>query len=393
MKRMVVVAILSAILATCATQEGRIDRRMEDGSEVVVNHLRPYLIKGEKTNFRLEDELIIDTGNPSLASKGVTRVDNFDANSRGDIFAICLDNKENLIFRFDRQGTLICSFGRRGQGPGEIQGCDCFWINSKDELLVSTSRKILFFNPDGELLKEIPLPIGVSSGTALDNGYFLLKDAPQPIDKASGRTISALCLYSPKFEKVIELEHAEYPDPGAPEIEAAYYKLLWHADSRRIITAAQKNTYEIRVYDLQGNLKRKILKSFHPISPTEEYKESYKKNLGPRMYEMLKDRISFPASLPPFHSFLADEEGRLLVMTYEQGEKPGENMHDIFNSQGILMHRKSLRRCLSNDNLNFSAMDYVLGRMKNGRFYCLRESEEGYHQLSVGRVAWERGEK
>ncbi|MEW5901910.1 MAG: hypothetical protein AB1715_10645, partial [Acidobacteriota bacterium] len=177
--------------------------------------------------------------------------------------------------------------------------------------------------------------------------------------------------------------------PGAGEIKAIYYKLLWHADSLRILTAAQRDVYEIRIYDLQGNLARKIVKSFDPVSPTQEYKESYRKNLGPRMYEMLKGRISFPASLPPFHAFFGDEEGRLFVMTYEEGLRPDEAMYDIFNGEGIFVGRKSLKRCLGNDSMQFSAMDYVLGRMKNGRLYYLRESDEGYHQLTVSRVVWE----
>jgi hypothetical protein len=146
MKKILIAALLSALLSACAPKEGQIEKRMEDGAEVVINHLQPYFVKGGNTNFRLEDELVIDTGDPILAGKGVTRIYNFDINSRGDIFILCLDNKDNLVFRFDTRGTLIHSFGRRGQGPGEIQGCDCFRINTKDELVISTSRKILFFS-------------------------------------------------------------------------------------------------------------------------------------------------------------------------------------------------------------------------------------------------------
>jgi hypothetical protein len=393
MRKILVSAILSALLSACAPKEGQIEKRTEDGAEIVINRLQPYSIKGENTNFRLEDELVIDTGDPIFAGKGVTRIYNFDINSRSEIFILCLDNKDSLVFRFDNRGTLIHSFGRRGQGPGEIQDCDCFRINAKDELVISTSRKILFFSADGEFLKEFPLPIGASSGTALDNGHFLLKDAPRPLDKASGKMVSALCLYDPQFRKIKELESVEYPDPGAQEIKAVYHKLLWHADSLRIVTAAQGDVYEIRVYDLQGNLVRKLVKAFDPVSPTDEYKESYRKNLGPRMSEMLKDRISFPASLPPFHAFFADEEGRIFVMTYEEGLRPDEAIYDILNGEGIFVGRQSLKKCLANDNLQFSAMDYVLARMKNGRLYYLRESEEGEHQLIVSRVTWESGIK
>jgi len=39
----------------------------------------------------------------------------------------------------------------------------------------------------------------------------------------------------------------------------------------------------------------------------------------------------------PCHSFFTDEQGRLYIMTYKDGENPGEKIFDIFNPDGVLM--------------------------------------------------------
>jgi hypothetical protein len=133
-----------------------------------------------------------------------------------------------------------------------------------------------------------------------------------------------------------------------------------------------------------------VRKVYKKIPPSDEYKEKYKNNLGPRMYELLKSRLHFPSSLPPFHYFLTDKEGRIFVMTYEEGEQPSEHIYDIFNPDGIFISRKSMKVCLSNDLMSFSAVDYVDGKMKNDRFYCHCEKESGYEELIVYKLSWNR---
>jgi len=45
----------------CGQKQQEIERYIEDGVEVIVNHLEPYKIKGKPTNLILEEEFTIDT--------------------------------------------------------------------------------------------------------------------------------------------------------------------------------------------------------------------------------------------------------------------------------------------------------------------------------------------
>jgi hypothetical protein len=80
----------------------------------------------------------------------------------------------------------------------------------------------------------------------------------------------------------------------------------------------------------------------------------------------------------------------MFVMSYEKGEKPGEHIYDIFNPEGIFILRKSLKTCLSNDFLSFSSVDYVDGKMKNNRFYCHHEKEDGTTEIIVNKISWSK---
>jgi hypothetical protein len=60
-------------------------------------------------------------------------------------------NRTNYIF--DRDGRLVRSFGKRGQGPGEVQDQKSFFLMGQKIVVVDTA-KIHYFSRDGEYLKS-----------------------------------------------------------------------------------------------------------------------------------------------------------------------------------------------------------------------------------------------
>ena len=60
---------------------------MEDGVEVIVNHLEPYKIKGEPSTLHLEEKFTLDTERDEIAEIGLTDTQDFDVDS--DIPRIC----------------------------------------------------------------------------------------------------------------------------------------------------------------------------------------------------------------------------------------------------------------------------------------------------------------
>ena len=93
---------------------------MEDGVEVIVNHLEPYKIKKEPTTLNLEEEFIVDFERDDLAELSLTAPWGFAVDSDGNLYFVTSKTRDNCIFKFDRNVNFITSFGRRGQGPGEL---------------------------------------------------------------------------------------------------------------------------------------------------------------------------------------------------------------------------------------------------------------------------------
>jgi hypothetical protein len=62
----------------------------------------------------------------------------------------------SLIFKFDKKGNFVKTFGKEGQGPGEFQRPANLGVNSKGEISVTDIRnyKIYFFREMGLLSKR-----------------------------------------------------------------------------------------------------------------------------------------------------------------------------------------------------------------------------------------------
>ena len=112
--------VLLAYLYYGPKQE-KIEKIIENGVEVVINHLEPYQIKGELSSLVLEEELSIDFASDEIGELGIADATNFEVASDGTIYFTYSHKSDDLIFQFDQNGKFETSFGRKGQGFEEIQ--------------------------------------------------------------------------------------------------------------------------------------------------------------------------------------------------------------------------------------------------------------------------------
>ena len=70
MKKLCIIMLLALILCFmvgCQDKAANVERFMEDGVEVIVNHLEPYKIRGEPSTLFLEETFTIDTERQDIA--------------------------------------------------------------------------------------------------------------------------------------------------------------------------------------------------------------------------------------------------------------------------------------------------------------------------------------
>jgi hypothetical protein len=278
---------------------------------------------------------------------------------------------------------------RKGAGPGEVQWPFSFGINSRDEVQVFDSGpgKLLSFNPSGDLLREIPF--SQASGRsipfiALANGHFISSEEREA--QGGAGTEIFLGIFDEQYEKIKTFSRFQFlSDPERAGKINAYTPIpLLAITPDRIHLGYPGEIYEILVYDLEGNLLRKIRKDYRPVPVTEAFRKAVLAR-APKGNPLV-ERLAFPDNKPAFQFLFADENGRLYAMTSEIDEATGQDICDIFDRNGVFIGRAAigyfeyLKALYEQTSLGVVA--------KNGRLYVLREKENGFKELVVSKAVW-----
>ena len=382
-KFFIILGIIFLLIWGCKEKQKGVERIIVNGVEIIVNHLEPYKIKGERTDFILKKEFIIDTENEELAKAGVDLIRDFDVDSEGNIYCV---GKE-VIFKFDKRGNFIKTIGRKGQGPGEFLSVLNLRITKAGEISFYDSRngKFLFFSREGDLVKEIKNTSQISSfggAVFLDNGNFLFEESN--VDPDAKQWGYYLILLNKDFIKIKDLNGKVFKENPFKNpkynLFDPYVKFQIFKD--KIYTSnSMKDDLEIEIYDFNGKLIKKIKKESKRVKIPEDYKQKIIKSYkaGP-IWNLLKNKVYFQDYFPPFKDFYVDDNGKIYVETYEKGEKPNENIIDIFNSEGIFIGRKSLPEA-------------KVRKFKNNRLYCVYEKESGFEKFIAYRINWKKSLK
>ena len=383
MKKLFCFLVGISLLVSCGSRQPQVDRVYENGVEVVLNHLEPYILKGQPSYLDVKEETRIDFEKEEYSGLGLKEPDFAEADSQGNIYVIEQYPASGFfIYKFSPKGDFIKKFGQKGQGPGEIQGINALLVNKNGHILISdrSAGKLLEFDADANFVKETKAHYAAQEVIPLENGNYLARRTAQ--DSSEGRHWY-LCLFNSDFEEVKKLDtfdmSAYAPGKRNP---GTIISFTWRVADDRIYVGNEQRGYELWVYDLEGNLLRKIRKEYKPAPYPEEFRKQTEE-LAARQPAL---NLFARPDTPPFNSFFPDDEGRLFVMTYEHGQSQDEFVHDIFNLDGVLIGRVPLGKY----GIMGRALNHLRATATNGRFYRVRFKENGYPELIVYRMAWDK---
>src|SRR4030043_7998 len=124
--------------------------RVEDGVTVVYNPKSPAPLPGTKTKLVLKEDFAIGRIEPLFSDVIEIAIDD-----QGEIYA--LDRKDAKISVFDSRGVLLRTIGKKGQGPGELQGPREIQVTPQKEIMItdSSARQLVFFTLQGPFLRKV----------------------------------------------------------------------------------------------------------------------------------------------------------------------------------------------------------------------------------------------
>lgn len=280
-----------------------------------------------------------------------------------------LDLKEGHIKVFNKKGVYQKTIGRRGQGPGELQGPLSIQITSENEIWVHnlTNSRILYFSRQGDFLREDHMTGLPRSRLIIDSSGNFICSYPkwtQPFKVVLEK-------YNPGQEMLFSIIEIE------PDISREYLPLtkgiLFNVTREDDIIWAVTDKYEIMITSPEGQLTHKIIKAYDPIEISEEEKQTFLKQPS------LSTGIEFLKYFPPLltTTIAVDEERRIFIGTYEKGEDGVSYYFDVFDAEGRYITKVLLRHRLQTPIV-----------WKNHKLYTIEEDEEGYQYVKRYKITW-----
>ena len=382
MKRVSCCLLGISLLASCGGKQPQIDRTIENGVEVIQNHLAPYVIKGEPTDFRLEEELTIDFAGPAIGEMGLANATDFMVDARGFIYFMHVWKEGDTNFKFGPDGRFLKSWGRKGQGPGELQFIIGACLTSSGQLIVSdhTNLKLIWFTDEGKLIKELRYPpdgrydIIYPVGDDRFVGYARMWAEPK-----SDSFEYTFYLLDGTLKELKKLDLYRYPNPAKKGERGVNYNEFFVVKSSpsRLFIGNEDRGYEILELDHDGNPLKKIRKEYSRVRVPEEIIKKRK-----AAFSRQGRAYYLPDYYLPICDFFADDDNRLFIMTFEKGSNPGEYWYDIFDPNGLFIMRKPL-------NILTWGEIAACGQVTRNRLYCFQERADGYRVFKVYKIFWE----
>lgn len=283
-----------------------------------------------------------------------------------------LDSKEAHIKIFDGNGRYIKTFGKKGQGPGEMSRPSSLEITPQNEIAVNdpSARKIHFFSLDGTFSRAV---------SQTDRAFF----SDPKVDEDGNITASFMIMdeevtyvlekFTPQLKDLLPIfstRVAKYPS-----IDPFFPQCYWDVLKGNKLVWGFPDKYELHVLDSEGKLEKKIIKEYDPVKITEEEKEKVieerfggRENIDPIV------KLSWDEHHNAFIHLCIDDEGRIFVRTYERVPGREEFYYDVFDPEGKYLAKIPLK-----------SRPYVI---KSDKLYTIEEDEDGYQAVKRYKITW-----
>ena len=279
------------------------------------------------------------------------------------------NSREHTIHKFDPAGRLVLTFGKRGQGPGDLESPGSPSLLDGKYLVVSeyaTSQRISLFDLNGRFYKLLKTQRPVHDMVALAGTKIAyLSQQFEAGGTAAGKT-GAMSMPSTIRVIIKDIENGNEQVILTRKMQADFIRLAsgmtlsFGNDQRGNVFIARSgdgnlavgvsNSPNIEIFDLEGKPLRSFSLKGQARPATPDYIARFKKThlagmqtqsqRSPSVLRTIGELESidyaflFDRTLPYYADLLTDADGNFLFFSY--GENPGQSAMDfsVYSPQG-----------------------------------------------------------
>ena len=367
----IIALIVFLLLIPCLLRPQQVKVKVEDGIEVVYSPKKPAPPPGGPQGLILKEDIVIGYGDDAddfvFTSIRTIRVD-----AKGNIYV--LDSREACVKVFDKEGNLVRTFGKKGEGPCEMQRPQRMHLIADKELQIydTANARLSYYSLDGQCLREISTGKYFLTRTMADSKGNIVATSIIPGDM----TVHELKKFDSDLNPLTTITTVE-EERDRSTVDPTSTLLMFRILSNDQIVWAYSSKYELFVVTPDGETIRKVVKDYKPVKITKaEKKDMIDDIFGDRgIPSGLK--LKFPKNYNPFYYFICDDEGGIYVQTYEE-DKRGWRYWDVFNPEGHFV----ARFLISEDEYPYVVRDSKL-------YSYIRENEDGIPVVIRYSLIWQ----
>jgi len=285
-----------------------------------------------------------------------------------------LDFKEPFVKVFDKSGNRLRTIGKRGQGPGEIQGPLSLCVTPRGELLVNDrgNRFLHVYTLAGEHKRSISLARWpFFSRPAVDAQDNIV--ARSAVTTPGTTWTFVLKKYDPEGHEFFDI--FSYQVDITPNVwDVNPPDCFWRVGSHDSIVWGYADKYEFQSIDGHGKAIRKIAKDYTPVETTEEEKKEWIQFAFGDKGIPSDATVNWPKYHNAFQFLSVDDRDKIFVQTYEKTADGKGYFCDVFDPEGRFIAKFALK----------SAPRVV----KKNKVYTIEEDEQGYRVVKRHKLTW-----
>ncbi|MCX6563394.1 MAG: 6-bladed beta-propeller [Candidatus Aminicenantes bacterium] len=277
---------------------------------------------------------------------------------KNDIY-VC-DNREHNIKKFSVSGEYIKTFGKLGQGPGDLNTpmeIECF--DGRLYVRDLMNKRMSIFDSQGAFIRSLKLPpdnIIWHSIRILPDGRFIAHLEKRFYVSPTPPTEITLVIFSQDFSSskslfernisnghyILNPRRVFVPNPFGPD-------LSWDLSPERKIVIGYSEKYEILILDPNNDKTDSFAHKYVPVAVGEKDKDAFFREMrflsgsssgGATTQvqgapEYIVKNTEFPKTYPPFRNIKVDSEGNIWVRPY----KTNDVSYDIFSKEGKFINQ------------------------------------------------------